>query len=536
MLWQLSIKRQMLLFALVIIVLMGGMGLLSLRVMGSNAGVLQGALQIKSLLAIDQMYTHDIEDSLYRFVLGVASKQEVLSHIGSAHQGIVEQWTLFKVRLETDDIVLTHQEELEWLINNSLREIDKLEALVVNGSLEQLKETIKAGWIEVYAPIIALIDTLLNELTDHAQQTLAYNAQRYVVELSIFLFFALCVLCASVWFVERNVSRSLRKVSRQLGELASGEADLSKRLSDYTLTEIREVSEAFNCFIERMGALIQRIKKSGEQVNSSTETIGATATDLEKTLHAFDASFVEAISTVKEISTTSQLLAETIEDVSAVSAKTVDLAQASKGSVAQMEKTIQQMAAASSQISHLLYVIKGKAEAVTKVVTSIGTIASKTHLLSLNAAIQSEKAGADGLGFAAVTREIRSLADHVADDSRHIEGMVNDMKDAVTAAVMEMDKFYNEVQGDAKFMQKVKEQLSIIIGEVETLGPRYDTVNRGVQEQVEGACRVGESIEEAARGAQEALRAFQYVNSVIKQLDTDSRDLQKSFSGFKLSC
>ena len=72
-------------------------------------------------------------------------------------------------------------------------------------------------------------------------------------------------------------------------------------------------------------------------------------------------------------------------------------------------------------------------------------MADQTNLLSLNAAIEAEKAGEYGLGFAVVAMEIRRLADQTAVATYDIEKMVKEMHSAVAAGVMGMDKFSDEV-------------------------------------------------------------------------------------------
>ena len=65
----------------------------------------------------------------------------------------------------------------------------------------------------------------------------------------------------------------------------------------------------------------------------------------------------------------------------------------------------------------------------------------QTNLLSLNAAIEAERAGESGLGFAVVAREIRRLADQTSVATLDIERMVKDMTTAVASGVMGMDHF-----------------------------------------------------------------------------------------------
>src|ERR1700681_3630636 len=101
---------------------------------------------------------------------------------------------------------------------------------------------------------------------------------------------------------------------------------------------------------------------------------------------------------------------------------------------------------ASASINERLAVLSDKAGNIGTVVTTITRVADQTNLLSLNAAIEAEKAGEYGRGFAVVATEIRRLADQTAVATYDIEQMVKEMQQAVSAGVMGMDKFSEEVR------------------------------------------------------------------------------------------
>lgn len=98
-----------------------------------------------------------------------------------------------------------------------------------------------------------------------------------------------------------------------------------------------------------------------------------------------------------------------------------------------MEATMQQMEGATRTIAYKLAVLHDRAADITTVITTITKVADQTNLLSLNAAIEAEKAGEYGRGFAVVAREIRRLADQVAVPTLDIERMVQEMTAAVSA-------------------------------------------------------------------------------------------------------
>src|SRR6201747_2968174 len=111
-----------------------------------------------------------------------------------------------------------------------------------------------------------------------------------------------------------------------------------------------------------------------------------------------------------------------------------------------MEGTMRRVSEAAGSVSAKLAVLSEKAGNISLVVTTITKVADQTNLLSLNAAIEAEKAGEYGRGFAVVATEIRRLADQTAVATLDIEQMVKEMQSAVAAGVMGMDKFGEQVR------------------------------------------------------------------------------------------
>src|ERR671931_1450091 len=127
------------------------------------------------------------------------------------------------------------------------------------------------------------------------------------------------------------------------------------------------------------------------------------------------------------------------------------------------------MEGATRTIAERLTAIQQRANDITSVVTTITKVADQTNLLSLNAAIEAEKAGEYGRGFAVVATEIRRLADQTAVATYDIEQMVKEIQSAVSAGVMGMDKFSEQVRRGMQDIQQVGAQLSQIIHQVQAL-------------------------------------------------------------------
>ncbi|MCM3755567.1 methyl-accepting chemotaxis protein, partial [Bacillus licheniformis] len=119
----------------------------------------------------------------------------------------------------------------------------------------------------------------------------------------------------------------------------------------------------------------------------------------------------------------------------------------------------------------MMGVINTSSQKIAEITGMIDGIAFQTNILALNAAVESARAGEHGRGFAVVATEIRRLADQTAVATYDIEQTVKEIQSAVSAGVMGMDKFSEEVRRGMLDVQQVGGQLSQIIAEVQTLAP-----------------------------------------------------------------
>jgi methyl-accepting chemotaxis protein WspA len=330
---------------------------------------------------------------------------------------------------------------------------------------------------------------------------------------------------------------ALVDVSRREGQLAAqdilGAVQSSRRTMEIGLVLATVVSLLFAwMLLSMLDGLIGQVQQSGIQVNSSATEIAATSKQQQATATEIAATTSEVGATASRISATSKELVRTMDEVVQVADETATLAEGGQSGLQRMGASMQQIGEASSLINSRLALLSEKAANIGLVVTTINKVADQTNLLSLNAAIEAEKAGEHGRGFTVVAREIRRLADQTAGATFDIEQLVKEMQSAVSAGVMGMDKFSDEVRRGGEVITQVTTQLSAIIEQVQMLTPSFDAVNEGVKSQSISAGQISDALSQLSVAAQQTADSLRQSNMAIEQLNEAARGLQSGVSKF----
>ncbi len=312
--------------------------------------------------------------------------------------------------------------------------------------------------------------------------------------------------------------------------------DGSKPLAEdrTTTDETGQLWKAIEIMTESLNALVGQVQQSGLQVTSSATELAASAKQQETTMANQVTSTKRVVKSVEEISKVATELVDTMHQVAGMFQETEAFANKGQSDLTQMEAAMHNMEGASRSISGRLETINEKAENITNVVDTIAKVADQTNLLSLNAAIEAEKAGEYGRGFNVVAREIRRLADQTAVATLDIEQMVGEMQSAVSTGVMEMDKFIAEVKHSAEDVGNISAQLTRIIEQIKVLSPSFETVNAAMDDQSSNARKINQAIVALSEEIEETTEALRESFSAIEQLNDAARGLQEEVSRFKV--
>jgi methyl-accepting chemotaxis protein len=332
----------------------------------------------------------------------------------------------------------------------------------------------------------------------HARKSLylAYAATAAVVGIS--------VLVATV--LSRRIVPPLRAVVAQLRGLASGEADLTRRLGTTAANEVGDVAHWLNAFLEKLHDIVAAVRETTGTVAGASHALSRSADRLSGANQTQASALEESAASLEEITATVRQSADSAQEASRTANANRRTAEEGGTVVGGAVGAMEAISAASRRVAEIVRVIDD--------------IAFQTNLLALNAAVEAARAGEHGRGFAVVAAEVRGLAQRSAAAAREIKGLIQDSLDKVqhgAELVSRSGVTFQELVATAR-------RMSDLVAEISTAG----------QGQSAGVAQVSQAVSRMDELTQANAAQAQALSAMAQQLSARAGDLEELVGRFRL--
>lgn len=509
---------------------------------GNISGMIYVGEKLNSLKTIEQILMNmNIGKNGYIYIIGTAAPHK--DKFIWARNGKDNGKNIIDFRDVNGQPIFSHL--FDELKSVNTKELVRFNFKSYNEAGEVTKYMSSAAYFPTWNWIIGAVapeEDYLSAKNQMEEQFKDLQIQQFLTGVGVLL---LVVLITSL--LGGKLTKPLIMLNRVAAKMADGDISTAKEMlakfrSNLKVSNDKNIKDdtiqlfnSFSSMVSNLDSLVGQVQKSGIQVTTSATEIAASARELEATIAEQAASTREVNATSREISEISSQLSNRMQSVKSHVENTSLVAEKGRSNLLDMEKAMRDLTNATILISSKLSIINDKAGKISAIVTTINKISEQTNLLSLNAAIEAEKAGDFGKGFAVVAREISRLADQTAIATKDIEYMVREMQSSVSSGVMEVDKFGQEVRSNNSIVTASVDDLNQIIDKVHDLTPEFDSVNQSMYSQSHSAGQISQAMNQLAQVAEQTRESLSEFKRATDQLNEAVRGLQTEVTKFKIS-
>ncbi len=329
------------------------------------------------------------------------------------------------------------------------------------------------------------------------------------------------------------IIRSLDSIGSITKELASGDADLCKRLVLKGNDELRDVSQNVNNFIEKTHGIVSHAKNVSmenviiaQELDTTAQQVGER---MEQASHTLSSVVKEAQGVIEHQTLTLQEAKESQEEVKDAHQQLVK----AQYEIASMLESIQHSVAIESEFAERLHLLSSQATEVKTVLSVIGEIADQTNLLALNAAIEAARAGEHGRGFAVVADEVRKLAERTQKSLMETNLTINTIVQAINDASTQMSLNAKNIQALGDRSSSVETQINQT---VDTMNLTMQTVEHLVKDGTQNASEITtivNHLSDVNTSVAQNARSMEEIASAVGHLHHTSETLNHNLQGLR---
>lgn len=314
--------------------------------------------------------------------------------------------------------------------------------------------------------------------------------------LESFLMFLLNIFIL-FFIIKFKITIPLEQTTNILFNIAEGEGDLTMRLKNNSHNEIGELSKWFNKFVNSQMSVIKRLGRASNDTENSSRYLIKLSENVKNSVETIEGSVKTIIDTstkqsdlFNQTQETLNIISNSVKDMSTLTLAvkeetklTNNKAILSKESTEKVVKKIEQIEEVMIKTIESVDILQKYSQEIHDVVILIESISKQTHLLAINASIESQRAGEAGRGFAVVAREISILAERSREAAISIGDIIANVKKETESTILNVHEIDEKTREGNKTVKESVTSFKEIQEDIFEVNNKVDSISKLVEIQ-----------------------------------------------------
>ncbi len=405
-----------------------------------------------------------------------------------------------------------------------------------------------------YAPIPLKGDSDSWSVITLREKSAAMSSVYRTAVISVVIVIAAIILAVLIIvIVARRLVNPVVSVAKLIGDAADG--DFQNRADETIPNELGILSRSFNKLTEKMSGILVTVTEFTTKVMEGSGRLNGIAGDIDETHQSVERiaqgtqdqtedarNVVDRAADLeekfRELQEKSTVLLNNAEDTMRSGQQGVQSVSGLKSSNSVTERKMEE---SYSNIMKL----DAHSRRISGIITTINEISEETELLSLNASIESARAGDAGRGFMVVAESIGKLAADSQTATKNIEEIIKELCGDIVSTVQNIEEIRQDIQNQTEMVRFVEESFGNFqslaqitkesVGEMELLVSEMQQLDRAMVEAADRIQDVSQNTADVtqniAHSMQDQVSEIQRVARQVYALSVESEQIKQRLSG-----
>ena len=375
----------------------------------------------------------------------------------------------------------------------------------------------------VTAEICELWDEVFTLLDKQIQRNTAAAQKQLIVYLAIVLV-SLGVAFGFVVFITTDINRSVASLKSLFKGLSENDLTMSLRINSED--EFGELMTAFNGFLNILRSTFGSFKQSSQLVANSVFDLSSSSREITTTANEQSASVSEIVSTMESSKNLSEQIAfkttevaDLAKETQELSSKGAELREANQNMMEDIRKQNQKII---SEILNLSDMINRISEAIR----IIDGIADQTKIIAFNASLEASSSGEAGARFSVVASEIRRFADNVVESTREIKQRIEEVQGASQTLIGEANNGSRQIEIGYERMSEQKIVFEHIVDNSQDVATSSQQISNLSKQQELASSQIFTALKEISAGVKQFVISTASTSKIADSLKGMSEELK----------